>query len=139
MSGSPPPHDYNQQPQGYQQQPQGYQQQPQAYQQYPQPQGNYPAGAQFGPVNPSAPYGVDPLSGLPYSDKQKMIAGILQLLLGAFGAGRFYTGHTSTAIAQIAVTWLTCGVGGIWPMIDGIMLLTGNDQTDSNGLPLRPN
>lgn len=139
MSGSPPPQDYNQQPQGYQQQPQGYQAQPQAYQQYHQPQNAYPAGPQYGAVNPQAPYGVDPRSGLPYSEKQKMVAGILQLLLGAFGAGRFYTGHTSTAIAQIAVTWLTCGVGGIWPMIDGIMLLTGNDQTDINGLPLRPN
>ncbi len=73
---------------------------------------------------------------MPYSDKQKIVAGILQLALGSFGAGRFYTGHTGIAIAQIAVSWLTCGIGAIWPMIDGVMMLVGN-VPDSDGRPLR--
>ena len=42
----------------------------------------------------------------------------------------------SAAIAQIAVTWLTCGLGGIWPFIDGIMMLTGK-VPDSGGRKLR--
>ena len=84
----------------------------------------------------SAPYGIEPMSGMPYSDKEKMTAGLLQLFAGAFGAGRFYTGHTGMAIAQIAVTWLTCGIGALWPFIDGIMILTGKG-TDAQGRPLR--
>lgn len=83
-----------------------------------------------------APFGVDPLTGLPYSDKQKVIAGILQLFAGVFGAGRFYTGHMGIAIAQIVVCWVTCGIGVIWPTIDGVMMLMGK-VTDAEGRPLR--
>jgi TM2 domain-containing membrane protein YozV len=87
-------------------------------------------------ASPNAPYGIEPMTGLPYSDKQKMVAGLLQIFLGSFGAGRFYTGHMGIAIAQIAVTWLTCGAGALWPLIDGIMMLTGK-VTDAQGRPLR--
>jgi TM2 domain-containing membrane protein YozV len=73
---------------------------------------------------------------LPFSDKQKMVAGLLQIFFGSFGVGRFYTGHTGMAIGQIAATWLTCGVGAIWPFVDGIMMLTGK-VTDAQGRPLR--
>jgi TM2 domain-containing membrane protein YozV len=113
---------YWQQPGGYGQ-PGGYPPAP-----YPQPQG-------YNPNDPEAPWGRDPF-GVPFSDKQKLIAGLLQIFLGAFGAGRFYTGHTGMAIAQIAVTWLTCGFGGIWPLIDGIMMLVGK-VPDSENRPLR--
>jgi hypothetical protein len=128
---------YNQQPQ-YGQPADPYAQQPQYGQpQYGQPGGYppavYPGG--YNPNDPEAPYGRDPF-GIPFSDKQKLIAGLLQIFLGAFGAGRFYTGHTGIAIAQIAVTWLTCGFGGIWPLIDGIMMLVGK-VPDSDGRPLR--
>ncbi|MGI9208927.1 MAG: TM2 domain-containing protein, partial [Rhodococcus sp. (in: high G+C Gram-positive bacteria)] len=33
--------------------------------------------------------------------------------------------------------WLTCGIGGIWPLIDGILMLTGKVR-DEHGRPLRP-
>jgi TM2 domain-containing membrane protein YozV len=79
---------------------------------------------------------VDPMTGAPLSDKSKIIAGILQIALGWAGAGRFYTGHTGIAVAQIAVTWLTCGLGGLWPLIDGIMILI-NGGTDAAGRRLR--
>jgi TM2 domain-containing membrane protein YozV len=83
-----------------------------------------------------SPYGIDPITGMPFSDKSKMTAGLLQIFLGTFGVGRFYTGHTGIAIAQIAVSWLTCGVGAIWPLIDGVMMLTGK-VPDAQGRPLR--
>jgi len=70
------------------------------------------------------------------SDKSKLVAGLLQTLLGWVGAGRFYTGHTGLAIGQIAATWLTCGLGGIWPFIDGIMILV-KGGTDAQGRILR--
>jgi TM2 domain-containing membrane protein YozV len=85
---------------------------------------------------PGAPYGIDAATGKPFSDKQKIVGFVLQFFLGIFGAGRFYTGHTSIAIAQIAVSWLTCGFGALWPTIDGIMMLLGK-VTDAEGRPLR--
>ncbi|MFF0546981.1 NINE protein [Nocardia thailandica] len=99
---------------------------------YP-PAGQFPGGPGFG--DPEAPYGRD-MYGVPFSDKQKLTAGLLQILLGSFGVGRFYLGYNGLAVAQIAVTWLTCGIGAIWPLIDGIMILTGK-VPDSQGRPLR--
>lgn len=69
--------------------------------------------------------------------KSKLAAGLFQIFLGGFGVGRFYLGYTGIAIAQIAVTWLTCGLGGLWPFIDGILILTGSVKEDANGQPLR--
>lgn len=71
-----------------------------------------------------------------YSDKSKLVAGLLGILLGGFGAGRFYTGHTGMAIAQIAVTWLTLGCGVLWPVIDGVLILV-KGGTDAQGRILR--
>lgn len=100
-------------------------------------QGYPPPGMQgYGFVDPSAPYGRDPMTGVPFSDKSKTTAGVLGILLGGFGAGRFYLNQPGMAVAQIAVTWLTCGIGGIWPLIDGIMMLTGNVR-DQYNRPLR--
>lgn len=134
MQGGYPPPDPNQ---GYYGQPPAPQQE-QQQQGYGAPPGGYGYGAPPGMamVNPHAPYGVDPMTGIPFSDKTKVIGGLLQILLGGFGAGRFYTGHTGIAFAQIAVTWLTCGLGGLWPIIDGVMMLTGK-VTDAQGRPLR--
>ncbi|RPA65922.1 NINE protein [Gordonia oryzae] len=80
------------------------------------------------------PFPAGQIPGL-FSDKSKLTAGLLQIFLGGFGVGRFYTGDVGIAIAQIAVTWLTCGFGAIWPLIDGIMMLVGK-VTDSDGRPL---
>jgi TM2 domain-containing membrane protein YozV len=82
---------------------------------------------------PGAPYGIDPITGQPFSDKQKMVAGILQIVL-PFGIGRFYTGHIGIGIAQLLTCF--CGVGAIWCVIDGVMMLTGK-VTDAQGRPLR--
>ncbi|MCA9595719.1 MAG: TM2 domain-containing protein [Myxococcales bacterium] len=76
------------------------------------------------------------MTGVPFSDKQKIIGFALQFFLGAFGAGRFYTGHVGIAVAQIIVTWVTCGIGAIWPTIDGVLMLVGR-VTDADGRPLR--
>lgn len=110
---------------------------------YPPPQTGYPswqqtpyppAGQPGMPYPPGAPY-VD-AHGQPLSDKSKLTAGLLELFLGGFGVGRFYLGYTGIGIAQIAVTFLTLGIGGIWPFIDAIMMLTGNVR-DAQGRTLR--
>lgn len=111
------------------------QQQPGPYQPYqPSPPAPYP-GAPYGGYHPSAPYGVDPLTGRPLSDKSKVVAGVLQVLL-PLGIGRFYTGHVGLGVAQLVVTLVTCGVGALWPFIDGIVLLVGQ-PTDPQGRLLR--
>lgn len=97
---------------------------------YPPPPGAYPPPGMT--ADPNAPYGYDPY-GRPYSDKSKIVAGVLQLTLGGLGIGRFYIGHVGLGIAQL----LTCGGFGIWALVDGIMLLTGNNTTDSQGRILR--
>ena len=126
--GGPPPGGYGPPPGGYGP--------PPGYGAPPAPGMMGPPGMMGGPMQPAAPYGIDPLTGMPFSDKSKMVAGLLQIFLGSFGAGRFYTGHMGLAIAQIAVTWLTCGAGAIWPLIDGIMMLMGK-VPDAQGRPLR--
>ena len=91
-------------------------------------------GPMMGPpgMGGPSPYGVDPITGMPFSDKSKMVAGLLNIFL--FGAGRLYTGHIGIGIAQILTT-VFCGVGYIWALIDGIMMLMGK-VPDSQGRPL---
>jgi TM2 domain-containing membrane protein YozV len=104
---------------------------------YQPPPGGYapPPGYAYG-AHAGAPWGVHPVTGVPYSDKQKLIAGLLNILL-PFGIGRFYIGDTSTGVAQLLVSFFTCGLGGLWSLIDGILMLTGEPK-DAQGRPLRP-
>lgn len=106
---------------------------------YPPP-GQQPQQQQQG--SPDAPFGVHP-NGMPYSEKQKTMAGILQLigLLGFGGIGRMYMGQVGLGVGQLVVGWVTCGIGCWWSIIEGILILvdqnTGN-FTDESGRPLRP-
>lgn len=61
------------------------------------------------------------------SDK-KMIAGILGILLGGLGVHKFYLGYTQTGIIQLIIGVLTCGIGGIIGLIEGIIYLTKSDE-----------
>ncbi len=78
------------------------------------------------------------MTGLPYSDKSKTVAGLLQLLslVGIGGLGRLYVGDVGLGIAQLIVGWLTCGVGLVWSIIDAILILT-DKVNDPQGRPLR--
>jgi TM2 domain-containing membrane protein YozV len=96
---------------------------------YPPP----PPGA-YG-VSPTTPYGIHPVTGIPYSDKSKLVAGLLQILI-PIGIGRFYIGDNRTGVLQLVVTLVTCGIGALWPFIDGIIILA-TDSKDANGYMLR--
>ncbi|WP_442934408.1 TM2 domain-containing protein [Micromonospora sp. CPCC 205546] len=80
------------------------------------------------PNQPGYPSGV--------SDKSKVVAGVLQIVLGTFGIGRFYMGDTKTGVIQLIVSLVTCGIGGIWGFVDGILILI-NGGVDGQGRPLR--
>ena len=61
--------------------------------------------------------------------KKKLIAGLLGIFLGAFGAHKFYLGYTKAGIIHLVVLLLTCGsVPGIVGLIEGIMYLTKSDE-----------
>lgn len=82
---------------------------------------------------PVAPYGIEPSTGIPYSDRSKVAAGVLQIVL-PFGIGRFYSGHTGIAIAQLLLSFV--GFGILWCWIDGIVILAGQ-PTDPYGRLMR--
>ncbi len=73
--------------------------------------------------------------------KSKIAAGVLGILLGAFGVHNFYLGYNGKAVAQLLITLLTCGIGAaissIWGLIEGILILTGSITTDAKGVPLK--
>jgi TM2 domain-containing membrane protein YozV len=61
-------------------------------------------------------------------ENKKMVAGILGILLGSFGAHKFYLGYTKEGIIQLIVTIVTCGLGGVIGFIEGIIYLTKPDD-----------
>ncbi|WP_036475524.1 NINE protein [Mycobacterium sp. URHD0025] len=104
---------------------------------YPPPPPGYPYPSVYG--DPSAPYGRHPITGEPFSDKSKVIAGVLQLigLFGIVGIGRIYIGDTKLGVIQLIVGLLTCTVGAIiWGIVDAVLILTDKVR-DPYGRPLR--
>src|SRR4026209_1315072 len=59
---------------------------------------------------------------------KKMVAGILGILVGYFGVHKFVLGYTTEGLIQIAITIVTCGMGGIVGLIEGIIYLTKSDE-----------
>ena len=62
------------------------------------------------------------------SDKSRGIAFILAMVLGVFGAHRFYVGKTGTGILMVC----TLGGLGIWYLYDVILIASGQ-FTDAEG------
>ena len=83
--------------------------------------------------NPSYP------SDLDFHQKDKLVAGILGIIVGGLGIHRFYLGFVGIGIAQIIVTLITLGLGGIWGFIEGILILVQDDWVDAQGRPLKGN
>ncbi len=70
--------------------------------------------------------------------KSRLAAGILGIVLGGLGVHRFYLGYVGIGVAQIVVTFCTMGLGAIWGLIEGILILVGSTiTTDAEGKPLK--
>ncbi len=69
-------------------------------------------------------------SHAPKSDKSRVLGGLLNFLPGV---GRLYLGYMAHGVLQIFVTFMTCGVGYLWPMIDAIYILAGGVRLDGYG------
>ena len=69
-------------------------------------------------------------------ENKKVLAGVLGILLGAFGVHKFVLGYTKEGIILLVVTlilgFITCGIGaslaGIIGLIEGIIYLTKSDE-----------
>ena len=66
--------------------------------------------------------------GKPAGAEKKVVAGIFGILLGGLGIHKFYLGYTKEGIIQIVVTVVTCGIGSIIGLIEGIIYLTKSDE-----------
>ena len=114
---------YNQQGQ-YNQQSQGqYGQQGQYYQ---QSQGQYDPYQQQGPYNPQQPNG--PYNCPPNAASNKILCGILAILIGGLGIHYFIMGKTTAGILTIVLSLVTCGLWTLVMFVQGILILCMSDQ-----------
>jgi TM2 domain-containing membrane protein YozV len=60
--------------------------------------------------------------------KEKTVAGILGILLGGFGVHHFYLGSATAGVIALALTIVTCGIGGLLGLVEGILLLMMSDE-----------
>lgn len=69
--------------------------------------------------------------------KNRVVAGLLAIFLGGFGVHNFYLGYNGRAIAQLLITVLSCCtlsfISALWGFIEGILILSGNIETDAYG------
>ncbi|HET6350772.1 MAG TPA: TM2 domain-containing protein [Coriobacteriia bacterium] len=95
-----------------------------------------PPPAPAAPVAPPAPAAAPSASASPFGggEKNKMVAGILAILLGSLGIHKFYLGYNKEGIILIAVTIVGSFLFGLGPMvasviglIEGVMYLTKTD------------
>ncbi len=61
-------------------------------------------------------------------ENKKVLAGILAILLGSFGIHKFILGYNKEGIIQIIISIISCGIGGIIPIVEGIIYLTKSDE-----------
>lgn len=86
--------------------------------QYAQPQYAQPQYAQ--------PQYAQPQQPVYTTDKNKVTAGILGILLGGIGVHKFYLGRVGAGIVYILFCWT--GIPSIIGLIEGIIYLTATDE-----------
>ncbi len=59
---------------------------------------------------------------------KKLAAGLCGILISGLAVHKFILGYTTTAIIQIVLTFVTCGLFGIVGIIEGIIYLTKSDE-----------
>lgn len=59
---------------------------------------------------------------------QRVLAGVLGILIGSLGVHRFVLGDTTGGLIRIGITVVTCGAGGIIGLVEGIIYLTKSDE-----------
>lgn len=62
------------------------------------------------------------------TESKKVLAGILGILLGGFGAHRFILDDAKGGLIRLAITLVTCGLGSVIGLVEGIIYLTKSDE-----------
>lgn len=95
-----------------------------------------PTGYGFAQPQPLVPYSLDPHRAPTFaplaegmSDKSRVLAGVLQLLIP--GIGRIYLGYSAIGVLQLVLS--LCGVGWVWSLIDGVVILANGLRYDGYG------
>lgn len=63
------------------------------------------------------------------SDRNRVMAGVLNLIFP--GVGRIYLGHYAHGVLQLVLS--PCGIGYVWSVVDGIIILSGGVKYDGYG------
>ena len=71
-------------------------------------------------------YQSQPQSLMVVQDKNKVVAGVLALLVGSFGVHKFYLGQTGWGIMYFLFCWT--GIPALASLVEGIIYLTMRDE-----------
>jgi TM2 domain-containing membrane protein YozV len=71
---------------------------------------------------------MQPMQSTTTRGKEKTVAGILGILLGGFGVHHFYLGSTTSGVIVLALSVITCGIGGLVGVVEGVMILIMSDE-----------
>lgn len=85
--------------------------------------------------NCGAPLGQGNSQYIP-GQKSRLAAGLFGIFLGGLGVHSFYLGYVGKGMAQILLSFCF-GIGAIWGLIEGILILASVINTDARGVPLR--
>ncbi|MCH2126329.1 MAG: TM2 domain-containing protein [Pirellulaceae bacterium] len=61
-------------------------------------------------------------------ESKRVIAGVLGILLGSLAVHRFVLGDTKGGLIRILINVVTCGVGSVIGLIEGIIYLTKSEE-----------
>ena len=75
-----------------------------------------------------------PENGAYLNGQDKMTMALICFFLGGFGVHNFMMGESKKGIFKIIATFLLCGIGGIFALIDFIKILTDKYVVDPNKL-----
>jgi TM2 domain-containing membrane protein YozV len=65
---------------------------------------------------------------VPSRGKEKVVAGILGILLGSLGVHHFYLGSTTAGVIELVATIFTCGLAGLVGLVEGVLLLVMSQE-----------
>ncbi|MDR6845188.1 TM2 domain-containing protein [Flavobacterium granuli] len=63
-----------------------------------------------------------------HQENKKILAGVLAIVLGGLGVHKFILGYTQEGIIQLIIGVVTCGIGSIIGLVEGIIYLTKTDE-----------
>jgi len=93
-------------------------------------QASLPNVGGYQPIQPPSPTYGGPLvqDWKQMGADKKLVAGLCGILVGGFGIHKFILGYTTEGIIQIVITLVTCGIGSVVGLIEGIIYLTKSDE-----------